>query len=218
VGLLDRFGRSLLILQGGLWASTAHNPDFWHLWINSFPLLLLVGRSGGRSFSQTATPGWRRGLAILFSVAALGVMGGSVVRNISDARATRVWLSELRSHLGNEDFLLFTFLPSLYIELKVENPYYNSLLLVRSHPREHFERNVAILSEQQPRYVILDYGSVQKYGHSLDIPVDRFIREHYSRAWPHGGGTLETWERSDAPRSGREGSGSGVAPAAPRVH
>ena len=197
-GLMDDEGRFLLLLQAGLWASSAHLPDAWHLWINSFPLLLMIGRLGARSVSRPMSLRWRVGMAVLFGLVVLAGTGRAAVQNLMETRATRVWLSELRKLLGDEEFFAFTFLPSFYLDLQVENPYFNSVLYVGNHPVEHFERNVAILSERQPRFVLLDYGSVEKYGHSLENPVDEFIRREYSRAWElvHSQGTLEVWEKS----------------------
>jgi hypothetical protein len=195
-GHLDRRITFLLALQVGLWASTAHLPDAWHLAVNSFPLLLVLGHLADRPFNR-ASPGlWTRSVSVLFvAVAGLGV-GGALVRNLEDTRGTAEWLTELRSTLGGEDFFAFTFLPSFYLELGVPNPYFNSVLYEGSHPTSHFHRNVALLETYRPRYVIADYSSVAKYGHSRDNPVDEFIRARYRpvRALPHAGGALEIWE------------------------
>jgi hypothetical protein len=85
--------------------------------------------------------------------------------------------------------------------LRVPDPYYNSVLYVGANPERQFQRNVATLEKVQPPYVILDYSSVAKYGHTLANPVDRFIRLHYSRVHTiaHGAGALEIWERSLGP-------------------
>jgi len=122
----------------------------------------------------------------------------SMAQNVSNSRVTRTWVNQLKELVGQERFFAFTFLPSFYLELQVPNPYYNSVLYVGSNPPEHFQRNVAILSEEAPRYILLDYATVARYGHVLNNPVDDFIRLHYRKAWelPYESGTLEIWERS----------------------
>jgi hypothetical protein len=118
-------------------------------------------------------------------------------QNLWEVRHVPQWIREVGDLLGGEDFFAFTFLPSLYLELGVANPYYDSVLYTGSHPLEHFQRNVAILAERRPRFILLDYSTVRKYGHTTDNPVDEFIRRYYTRAHtlPHSGGALEIWER-----------------------
>ncbi|MBT8395705.1 MAG: glycosyltransferase family 39 protein [Gemmatimonadetes bacterium] len=196
-GLLDSVGKLLVAIQAGLWLSTAHLPDLWHLWINSFPLLLMVGRLGGRSLNRPLAPAVRGVIAGLFGIVLMAGVGQSVVRNLDHTRVTRSWISGLNDVLGGEEFFAFTFLPSFYLEFRVPNPYYNSVLYVGNHPPEHFQRNLETLSDRRPPFVLLDYASVEKYGHTLENPIDRFLRRNYRRAQsiPHGQGTIEVWER-----------------------
>lgn len=195
-GVLDRSSTFLLLLQAGLWASTLHLPDPWHLAINSFPLLLVLGRLADRVLERGCPRRWRLGLATLFVVVFGSAVVRSLTRNVEETRATRAWIRELDALLGDDTFFAFTFLPSFYLELKIPDPYYNSVLYTSSHPPQHFRRNVAILSEQQPRFVLVDYSSVAKYGHTLENPVDIYIRSHYRpvRWLPYEGGRVEVWE------------------------
>lgn len=196
-GLLNRRIAFLLLLQGGLWASVAHLPDTWHVAVNAFPLLLVLGRLAEHSLSRARSKRWLRAMAVLFVlVVGLGT-ARSLARNVENTRTTRAWVTELRGILGGQEFFAFTFLPSFYLELRVPDPYYNSVLYVGSHPEGHFERNVAILEERRPRYVLADYSTVAKYGHTLDNPVDAYVRRRYRRIreLPHASGVLEVWER-----------------------
>jgi hypothetical protein len=197
-GLLDRDGRFLILLQAGLWASTVHLPDTWHLWINSAPLLLLAGRLAGRVLSRPQTKVFRGAVVLLFSIVVLNGGGRAVAQNISNTRVTRAWIPALREILGDEEFFAFTFLPSFYLELQVVNPYYNSVLYTGHHPEEHFLRNVQILREREPRFILLDYATVEKYGHTTENPVDAHIAGFYQKAFEleHSAGTLEIWERT----------------------
>jgi hypothetical protein len=196
-GLWDRATAVLLLLQAALWGSTFHLPDTWHLSINAFPLVLLLGRLAARSLERFPAPGWRRALVGLFSVALLMGVARIVTRNAADSRVAREWLQEMESVLGGQEFYAFTLLPSFYLELETPNPFYNSVLYTGSHPTEHFERNVAILAERQTPYVIADYAMMERYGHTLDNPVDVHLRRHYrlARSIRHEMGVLEVWER-----------------------
>jgi hypothetical protein len=195
-GLLDRKGVILLLLQLGLWASIAHLPDPWHLWINAFPLILMVGRLAARALGRGPSQAWRRSVRVLFAVVALGGALRLITQNVAETRWAEVWIREVGGLLGDADFFAYTFLPSFYLELGVANPYFNSVLYTGAHPADHFRRNVDILAERRPRFILLDYTSVEKYGHSLENPVDEFIRRHYRRLWilPHSRGALEIWE------------------------
>lgn len=215
-GLLDRAAVFLLLLQAGLWGSTLHLPDAWHMAINSFPLLILLGklaivslRSSAEAYAgaeagEGAPPvHWARApcsarlLTSLFVLVVGLWVGRSLVRNVQDTRVAAEWRAVLEAELGGEPFFAFTFLPSFYLELNVPNPYFNSVLYVGSHPAEHFERNVEVLLREQPPFVLADYATVARYGHSMNNPVDEYIRGHYrlKSEFAHQAGVVEVWER-----------------------
>lgn len=198
-GLLDRPVAVLLGLQAALWASTLHLPDPWHLAINAFPLLLVLGVLADHAWERSASGRWRLALAGLFHVVTASLVVQAVVRNVQDTAATREWTATLERILEDEPFFAFTFLPSFYFELRAPNPYPNSVLYTGSHPAEHFDRTVAVLSRERPRFVLADYETVAKYGHTLENPVDGYIRRNYRKAQelPHGNGVVEVWERTE---------------------
>lgn len=195
-GLWDRATAVLLLLQAALWASTSHLPDTWHMSINAFPLVLLLGRLAAQSLERVAAPAWHRTLAVLFSLALLLGLTRIVIRNAADSRITEEWMREMESILNGQEFYAFTLLPSFYLELQTPNPFYNSVLYTGSHPTWHFERNVETLVERQTPYVLADYEMVERYGHSLDNPVDVYVRRHYrlARSIRHETGVFEVWE------------------------
>jgi hypothetical protein len=195
--LFDRVTVLLLLLQAGLCGSVLHLPDLWHLTINAFPLLMLTARLAAAGSRERPRPrGWRLAMGgLLALVVGIGIVR-AVSRNVRDARLAREWIDVLGGIIDGEEFFAFTFLPSFYLELETLNPYYNSVLYTASHPEAHFERNVDILTRRQPRFVLADYSSVEKYGHTLDNPVDRFIRGRYRRVHElaHTTGVIEVWE------------------------
>lgn len=198
-GLWDRSTVVLLLVQGALWGATLHLPDSWHLAINAFPLVLLLGRLAAFSLDRLRARAWRWTLAGLFFVVVLLGVGRSVSRNVSDTVAAREWLDEMEAIVDGHEFYAFTLLPSFYLELQTPNPFYNSVLYTGSHPAEHFERNRAILARRRTPFVIADYALVERYGHDPANPVDIYLRREYRliRSIRHGQGVLEVWERGD---------------------
>jgi hypothetical protein len=195
-GLWDGATAVLLLLQAALWGSTLHLPDSWHLSINAFPLVLLLGRLAAGSLERIPSPAWHRALASLFGLALLLGLTRIVTRNAADSRVAEEWIEEIASTLNGQEFYAFTLLPSFYLELRTPNPFYNSVLYTGSHPIQHFERNVEILAARRTPYVLADYAMVERYGHSLDNPVDVYLRRHYrlSRSIRHETGVFEVWE------------------------
>ena len=53
-----------------------------------------------------------------------------------------------------------------------------------------------ILAARRTPYVLADYAMVERYGHSLDNPVDVYVRQHYrlARSIGHETGVFEVWE------------------------
>lgn len=195
-GRLDRRVGFLAILQLALWVSTAHLPDPYHLAINAFPLLLIVGRVGPGVLGRWSR---RSQIAITAGMVALAGVAASqiVARNIAETRIAHYWIAEMERRLDGREFFAFTFLPSFYLELGVENPYYNSVLFEQGHPAEHFRRNVQVLREHRPPFVIADYSTVERFGHTGDNAVDEFLRTNYTQVetWPHSFGVIEIWQR-----------------------
>ena len=183
----------LFWLQIGLIASVMNQPDVYHLGINAFPLLILAAYSLQKS--QLASKKIIYG-ALLVSLYAI-LMG-----NLIYIKSTGNWkmhvqhlriFSEVKKIVKDEKIFAYPFIPQYYFFLQKQNPYYDSILLEKFSPKEHFQINLDILKKEKPKYILTQYNFTKRYGHSMNNVIDAYIRDSYVQTYSLG--ALEVWEK-----------------------
>jgi hypothetical protein len=156
-----------------------YNPSLFHVRVNCFPSLVLVGIliSAMAERSLIANPYRRIRLLLTFLLVVYAAI--IAVQNREETRWNEAVIARLKSIVGGEKIFSFPFLPNLYLELGKEDPYYNDVLFTAQHPEEHFLRNREILARENPMFIISSHSLVERYGQTFDNPIDRYIQGKY---------------------------------------
>jgi len=71
------------------------------------------------------------------------------------------------------------FIPGLYFELGVNNPYRYDFLFTGMYPQEAFLDNLSQLRLENPPYVLVQYRMVEEFNYDTNNPLDAYIEERY---------------------------------------
>lgn len=183
----------IIVLQIFLIFSILNNPDIWHVYTNSFCAIILLIVLLRTVFLQlniyikkfVFTPVTCAIFLFVLLYATTNHYNSSVF--ISDG------IQKIKKIVGDQNIYAFPFAPNWYFELGKNNPYRNSNLLEKNSPTEHFEKNLAILKIENPKFILTDYSAVEKYRHSYKNVIDEYIRENYIENSKIS--TITIWER-----------------------
>ena len=118
------------------------------------------------------------------------------LKNVENRRDHKIYTQEveiLKKIVGDEKIFSFPFISNFYLELKKPNPYYNSVLLENLNLDEHFKKNLAILKQENPKFILAQYNVVEQYGFTKNNVIDSYMREEYKKEYSLG--ALEVWVR-----------------------
>lgn len=181
-----KWGYLLTWWQVALWASAGYLIDVNHLFINSFPSLLLIllwlHKLSGQKVYPPATKllhGLVLSLPILvFSIFNL-VSGNNIFTLDILHRPNQSWQNFLALGERANSIYAGPFLPSVYFELRKPNPFTAANNMVLCNATCQAE-TVATFQQVQPDYAIVNYALVEKYHYQASQPIDRYIQQHYS--------------------------------------
>ncbi len=77
-------------------------------------------------------------------------------------------------------------MPGIYFELRRLNTIPYSFLISQQQTDLQFEQAAEILAANPPDCVVLNYVTVEKFGHNKENPVDAFISDNYQAAGQWG--------------------------------
>lgn len=181
----NRLILGLSVIQLSLLISTYSRPDYYHLTLVAFPLLIVLPLAWQeisrlqlvvRFFAQAVTIVilalfiWPS-LPYLLDLPRLTVKKNNYLINFikNNCQATA------QLYAG-------PFLPYLYFETLKRNPLPYSWLLTGLHTTEQFLTARQLLEKDPPACAVLNYQEVEKFNYNRNNPVDEFIKNNYQLA------------------------------------
>ena len=169
----------IIIMQFFLLLSILNNPDTWHVYTNSFCAIILLIILLRTIFLQLNIFIKKFIFAPATCAILLYMLIYTPIGHYNHSLFISNGLQKIKDVVGEEKIYTFPFAPNLYFELQKNNPYYSSNLIEKNSPPKHFEKNLAILKNENPKFIITDYSTVKKYRHSYKNIIDEYIRENY---------------------------------------
>jgi hypothetical protein len=183
--------KALAVTQAALVACMAHNMEYRHLAINSFPAIIFVSlvihrrvnREGGE---EKLSSEMTMGIVVAMVVATMLATPAGKIFSASSTfyvdllgRRSRLALFSNRRLAEAHAIYAGPFLPGLYFELKKKNPFFVSETIVCNG--ECQERLIAELAVARPELVLLQYEMVRHLSYDQNNPVDVYLRQRYLR-------------------------------------
>ncbi|PIZ99255.1 MAG: hypothetical protein COX77_01970 [Candidatus Komeilibacteria bacterium CG_4_10_14_0_2_um_filter_37_10] len=175
----------LVILQFFLLLSIFNRPDFNHLVINIWPLLLIFIYYSNNYLTNKSQ---QVNFLISFLIVAC-ILQGVNNFNIYHYQDRFKIIDNI---VGSEQIFAHPFLPGLYFDLGKDNPYFTSVPETIQGNAYFLQNNYQTLIDQQPGFVITNYELVRKFNYQKNI-IDDYIAANYQVKTKVG--SLEIWER-----------------------
>ena len=172
------------VTQLALLTSVLNHPDIFHIMLASFGLVVLAAVFLSKHFIffvKSADIDLRIfkniTLFYLFTMALVSSAGLGL-----GALGLEFWFKEFKT--GNQINKIYAhpFLPGFYFELGLSNPYRYDHLITGLYPKEAFLDNLEKLKKEDPQYIFVDYGMVQKFGYNKANLLDSYIEGNYETA------------------------------------
>lgn len=188
---------SLWWLSVFLVASSWSLPDLHHVVINTWaaiPLVLWLLSSREIRSPRWRAAGWISAVLPSAYVVALAGVLVATAPSLLPWRQGKTFSQWLRMADPGNDALVSLiqrrvtkeqtiyagpFIPNLYFETQRKNATRFSHLITTLHPPKLFDEARRELEAHPPALVVLNYQLVEKYGYSIDNPVDEYIWENY---------------------------------------
>ena len=86
--------------------------------------------------------------------------------------------TKIRNH-HIEKLYAYPFIPGIYFELGLHDPYPYGVLVTTQHPTSAFQENLSVLLKERPNHVLVNYEIAKKYQYNQDNPLDTYIHQNY---------------------------------------
>jgi hypothetical protein len=183
-GQLNRVSRILFVVQGLMFGTTMHRPDLAHVLILTFPMLALLCVPLSRlimRFEEAGVPHRIQKLAGKLAVTLILASGSIVcaIRWTEIGTTPENWVLLQEAKKNCRSIYAGPFLPSIYYELRLQNPTRFSYLITNFHTKDHFDKARAQLEQNRPECAVISYQNVRHFNYNIDNPVEDFISRNY---------------------------------------
>lgn len=181
-------GRIVFLLgvsQFFLLLSALTRPDTIHLFLASFGLIVFGALAIDKylpSFSNFFRISRRIFENLTLSVLVLAVFIFSLANGLEALRRERYFENSIIQSRRFDNLYAHPFMPGIYFELGLANPYPYDVLLTGMYPEEAFSENLSKLKSENPEYIFVDYGMASKFGYDTANALDSYISENYETA------------------------------------
>lgn len=155
--------------------SIVNRPDIPHILWNSFGILLLASHILYARI-ESLPPATRD--IIFIDIPLMVIFSFSITVAIYSIQAERTFKKRVEK-LSITSLYAHPFLPELYFELGVPDPYPYDILLSRMYSRDAFDTNLHILTREKPEYIFLNYEMASKFNYQKEHALDDYIDNHY---------------------------------------
>ncbi len=186
----------LIFIQIALLFSILNQFNPTHLVINIFPYIILSILTIKMLLEKYYGENQEILKKIIFLIVIIISGYLTYLKNVENRRDHKIYTQEveiLKRIVGGEKIFSFPFISNFYLELKKPNPYYNSVLLENLNSDEHFKKNLAILKQENPKFILAQYNVVEQYRFTKNNMIDSYMREAYKKEYSLG--ALEIWVR-----------------------
>lgn len=160
-------------------------PDASHLFLTSFGLIVLGTLAADKhllDLSEKCNFNYRVFSHLTIVALFLVVFIASASTGLEAISRERFFKNEIVLGRNFSDLYVHPFMPGLYFELGLKNPYPYDILLTGMYPESAFLDNLSKLKSEKPEFVFADYGMVRKFGYDISNALDSYISENYETA------------------------------------
>lgn len=175
----------LTVIQIALLLSIFNRPDYSHLILNIWPMIIIIIYYYQSYLPINNTVYY--GLIILLITSCF--LQGINNYNIYDSKEITYSMSKI---INTEQIFTHPFLPGLYWELGKDNPYITSVPETIQGNAYFLQNNYQTLVEQQPRFIVTNYPMVIKFNYQNNV-IDKYIKDNYQQNQKFG--SLQLWEK-----------------------
>lgn len=168
----------IAIAQVALLVSIDRRQDIYHLGINSFPFIIIFSYTVYKLSLKLKLQVIIQKIKFVFPILAVYLMLAILQKNLQSFITYEEFKAKVQKN-NIKNFYAHPFLPGLYFELKMPNPYPNGFLFTGMHPQEKFNQNLAVLLAENPNHIFLNYETVKKFKYDTDNSLDKYINNHY---------------------------------------
>jgi hypothetical protein len=165
----------LTILQFFLMISILNLPDYAHVLINSFPVVIIAIFLLNDLHHSTTHKNFLQSAICFFLLAVTFLL---FYQKGFPSNITRQNISSLKDELVGKSFYARPFWPSMLFELGRKNPYYSSVFETEISSHEVLEKNYQVFLRENPDIVMTNYEMVRKYGYRFN-KIDNYIFHNY---------------------------------------
>lgn len=169
---------AIVIIQIASLASIYTRLDGGHFLINSFGIIIIATSTVYYLFTKSSLLNHKKTVKVTMAILVLSIFSVYIPMNIAVNKIINEFY-ETAEKLQITEVYAHPFLPQMYFELKLENPYRYDTLFTGIHPQEYFIENLTTLLIEDPKYIIVSYDVVEKFNYTLDNPLDQYIHSHY---------------------------------------
>lgn len=173
-----RYLEILVVTQVVMSGSILTRPDVFHILWSSFSTIIVIAyvvwRYGLEEMFATRKA-WERGVVVSLAAVLILFPVSIVVETLPIERRIR---SELESY-NIQSVYAHPFIPGLYFELGLNDPYPYYFLLTGSNTQREFNEQLSVLQRHQPSHVLVNTSMAEQFGFDERNPVDKYIKERY---------------------------------------
>ena len=151
--------------------------DAGHLLINSFGFIIIFALAL-HQLAVKYLKNQQNTIKIIFAVFIISTFTVFISMNIEFYKFINQF-QKTTNQLKITKIYAHPFLPEMYFELKLNNPYRYDTLFTGIHPQEYFIDNLTTLILENPKHIVISYDVVQKFNYTTKNPLDQYILTHY---------------------------------------
>ena len=170
----------IFISQMALLISMFPRRTSWYLVINSFGFLMLTGYLVYYLLTKIDLKNSIGKTLVIFNTT---ISIGAILiylfsSNLESLTNYEYFKTKIRNH-HIEKLYAYPFIPGIYFELGLHDPYPYGVLVTTQHPTSAFQENLSVLLKERPNHVLVNYEIAKKYQYNQDNPLDTYIHQNY---------------------------------------
>lgn len=169
----------MTIAQIALLLSIFSRRDAGHFLMNSFPFIVVLTYCAYQLYLKFNLQRYKNLIRINLAIFVASIFIVFTLMNLTTNKFYKDFRKTVDSLQINELYA-HPYLPQMYYELKLPNPYRYDILYTGIHPPDYFIDNLTTLLLQDPQFIIASYDVIPKFNYTKDNPLDIYILSHYS--------------------------------------
>jgi hypothetical protein len=189
---------ALFIFQCALLISVLSRPDWYHITVVAFPLIILSFYILQQNIANKKSNDFLIKRIFFIAICLIAFRSAFYAfmlnRPGTDITKTEFMKAAIEYCADSEHIYAGPFLPGFYFELRKANPTKYSILLTGMYENGMFMEAANILRANPPKCAILNYEMTQKFKYNRDNAVDNFIQQNYQTVYQYGSLEIKIWQ------------------------